>query len=364
MIASKTMKIEKQFLMYRGGSLDSPTVAYETWGTLKGEGDNAILIFSGLSPSAHASSSPEDSSAGWWEEMIGPGLPVDTNRFFVICVNSLGSCFGSTGPASVDPNTGSLYRLSFPVLSLEDVAESAFEVLKALGVKKLNTIIGCSMGGMTALAFCAQHSGFSDQMISISSATEALPFAIAVRSLQREMICKDPKWNQGNYDVDDPPVIGQRLARKLGMMTYRSAIEWEYRFAREEAENKNGGNPFYGDFAVESYLENHANKFSGQFDANCYLYLSRASDLFDFSQHGGTLEVGFSRLKLKRCLVIGVQSDILFPIHQQKKLVDDLSRVVNDLQFKELDCIKGHDSFLVEMDEFCPVIHDFLTFAE
>ena len=346
--------------MHRGGYLESPTIAYETWGTLQGTGENAILLFTGLSPSAHAASSTDNPAAGWWEDMIGSGLPLDSDRFFIICVNSLGSCFGSTGPASINPATGERYRLSFPVLTLEDVAEAGYQVLKHLGIGRLHTTIGCSMGGMSALGFCVRHPEVSAGFVSISSATRALPFSIAVRSLQREMIRRDPKWADGNYDVEDPPATGQRLARKLGMITYRSAQEWEQRFGRERVSTEEGsGDPFRIDFAVESYLESHARKFTGQFDPNCYLYLSRASDLFDLAEHGGSLKSGFARLKLKRALVIGVTSDILFPLHQQQELADGLSEVVETVQFVALDSIKGHDSFLVDMDAFRPVISDY-----
>lgn len=343
--------------MHRGGWLESPSIAYETWGTLRGKGDNAILVFTGLSPSAHAASSAENPAAGWWEEMIGSGLPLDTDHYFIICVNSLGSCFGSTGPASTDPLTGQRYRLKFPVLSLEDVAEGGYVVARHLGLEKLHTTIGCSMGGMSALGFCVRHPGFSDGAILISSATRALPFSIAVRSLQREIIRRDPKWMDGNYDPADPPLTGQRLARKLGMITYRSAKEWEQRFGRERVTSEGrGGDPFFSEFSIESYLEMHANRFSGQFDPNCYLYLSRASDLFDLAEHGGSLTSGFSKLRLKRALVIGVETDILFPLHQQRELAEGLSAVTPDVRFVPLACIRGHDSFLVDMDAFRPVI--------
>ena len=358
---SKKIQVKGKFNMHRGGYLESPTIAYETWGELQGKGDNAILIFTGLSPSAHAASSPQNPAAGWWEDMIGSGLPLDTDKYFVICVNSLGSCFGSTGPASVDPATGEAYRLNFPVLTLEDVADGGFEVVRGLGLEKLHSVLGCSMGGMSALAFCVRHPEISNGLISISSATRALPFSIAVRSLQREMIVKDPRWQDGQFDAQDPPVTGQRLARKLGMMTYRSAEEWEQRFGRERVTSEHvPGKQFSIDFSVESYLEAQAEKFTGSFDANCYLYLSRASDLFDLAEHGGSLRSGFGKLNLQRALVIGVRTDILFPIHQQAELAEGLSEVVADVELVELDCIKGHDSFLVEMDDFRPVLSSHL----
>ena len=353
-------EVKGRFAMHRGGFLESPRIAYETWGEVRGDGANAVLLFTGLSPSAHAASSPENPAAGWWEDMIGPGLPLDTDHYFVICVNSLGSCFGSTGPASFDPVSGERYRLTFPVLTLEDVAEGGFEVVRHIGLRKVHTTIGCSMGGMSALAFCVRHPELSERLISISSAVRALPFGIAVRSLQREMIRQDPKWLNGSYRLDDPPIGGQRLARKLGMITYRSAKEWEKRFGRERisAEHR-AGDQFSGDFSVESYLEMHAIRFTGQFDPNCYLYLSRASDLFDLAEHGGSLRLGVSKLKLQKALVIGVETDILFPLHQQERLAECLSLVIDDVTFRPLDCIRGHDSFLVEMDAFRPEISRF-----
>lgn len=346
--------------MHRGGYLESPCIAYETWGKPNDARDNAILLFTGLSPSAHAASSVKNPAAGWWEDMIGSGLPLDTDSHFVICINSLGSCFGSTGPASINPETGELYRLHFPVLTLEDVARGGFEVVSHLGLGQLHTVMGVSMGGMTALAFAVQHPEMTDRFITISSATRVLPFSIAVRSLQREMIRRDPKWLHGDYALDDPPIGGQRLARKLGMISYRSAVEWEHRFGRERIVYEEApGDQFQGDFSVESYLEAQAVKFTGQFDANCYLYLSRASDLFDLAEHGGSLAAGFSKLQLKKALVIGVKSDFLFPLHQQEELAAGLAKVVEDVSFRPLDCIKGHDSFLVDMDAFRPEICSF-----
>jgi len=358
--ATQLYTYDGRFRMHRGGFLESPTLAYETWGTLSPERDNAILIFTGLSPSAHAASSAEDPAPGWWEEMIGSGLPLDTDRYFVICVNSLGSCFGSTGPASVNPETGRRYRLEFPLLTLEDVAESAWLVVQHLGIDRLHTVIGCSMGGMTGIAFCVRHPGKTEGFISISSSARALPFSIAIRSLQRELIRSDPKWRKGRYTSADPPLLGQRLARKLGVITYRSAEEWKQRFGRERAtEHARIEDQFTAEFAVESYLEHQAQKFSGSFDPNCYLYLSHASDLFDLAEYGGSLEAGFRRIRLDRALVIGVKTDLLFPIEQQRELANGLGVNCPDSKFVELNCLVGHDSFLVDMDAFRPVICEF-----
>jgi homoserine O-acetyltransferase len=348
--------------MHRGGSLLSPTIAYETWGKLNHTRDNAILIFTGMSPSAHAASSTEDPTPGWWEDIIGPGLSIDTRRYFVICVNSLGSCFGSTGPASIDPRTGDIYRLKFPVLSLEDVARGGFEVLKHLGVNRLKATLGPSMGGMTALAFEILFPGLSEGFVSMSSGPRSLPFSIALRSLQREIIRKDPAWMGGHYPRDAQPLVGMRLARKLGMITYRSAEEWRLRFGRERSASTDAsGDPFGQVFEVETYLEHHAQKFTGQFDANCYLYLSRASDLFDITEHGSSVDAALSKVRVSRALIIGVKTDFLFPIYQQRELAEGLEGPGREVTFAELDSLQGHDSFLVDMDRYRPLLAEFFA---
>jgi len=350
------------FQMRRGGVLESPTVAYETWGKLNARADNAVLIFTGLSPSAHATSSPLDPAPGWWEEMVGPCRPIDTNQYFVVCVNSLGSCFGSTGPASIDPATGEPYRLTFPVLTLEDVAVAGKAVIDHLGIRSLYSVVGPSMGGMTTLAFAAMYPEAARSLVLISMASRSLPYAISLRSLQREMIRRDPEWKDGAYAPDAGPISGMRLARKLGMITYRSGKEWETRFGRERvSEERTSGDPFAADFEVESYLEHHAQKFTGQFDANCYLYLSRASDLFDLAEHGGSVKAALKRIQADRILIVGVQSDFLFTIDQQRELAAQFEQVGKPAALVELDSIQGHDSFLVDMDQFRPVVASFFN---
>ena len=344
------------------GELISPTVAYETWGALSSDHSNCILIFTGLSPSAHACSSKEDPSTGWWEDMVGPNKPINTNEYFVICINSLGSCFGSTSPISINPETDEPYRLSFPVLSVEDIANAANELLEVLDISVLHAVIGPSMGGMSALSFCQLHPGKTKRLISISSAARSSPFSIALRSLQREIIRNDPSWKNGAYDLNgNGPISGMRLARKLGMITYRSAKEWSARFGRERAMDKDLKSGAFGvDFEIESYLESHANKFIGAFDPNCYLYLSRAMDLFDASDPDGNLENSFKQLKLEEALIIGEETDLLFPISQQAELAEALEKYVNKVHLVRLDSLQGHDSFLVDMDRFRPVISAFI----
>lgn len=359
--ARKTHKIEGTFRM-RNGHLDSPVVAYETWGELNFQKDNGILIFTGLSPSAHAASSEVDPSTGWWEQMVGDSKPIDTTKYFVICVNSLGSCFGSTGPSSKNPETDEPYGLSFPVLTIEDIAHAGHEVVKSLGLQRLHAVVGASMGGMTCLAYSILFPEIADSVVSISGSPRAAPFAIALRSLQREIIRSDPIWNDGQYEPEEEPVLGMRLARKLGMLTYRSAAELEQRFGREMIpEERQVGDRFGLDFEVESYLEAHANKFIGTFDANCYLYLSRAMDLFDVADHGGSVEHGLKRIGAKRALVIGVETDLLFPIDHQQRIADGLRTDGRDVQFHSLASIQGHDAFLVDMDRFRPILCDFFN---
>ena len=356
--ARRYLTLDAPFHMAHG-TLPGVTLAFETWGELAPRRDNAVLIFTGLSPSAHVASSPGDPSTGWWEDMVGPDKPIDTNRYFVVCVNSLGSCFGSTGPASINPATRVPYRLDFPVLCLEDVANAGHAVVESLGIERLHAVVGASMGGMTALAFAMLHPAATASLLSISSAARGLPFAIAVRSLQREMIRSDPAWRDGTYAPDAPPAQGMRLARKLGMISYRSAVEWAGRFGRERATDDLAGEPFGIDFEVESYLAAHAAKFVGTFDANCYLYLSRAMDLFDVCDHGGSLAAGLARVQAERALVIGVETDILFPLSQQQELAEGLRATVGEVTFRPLASIQGHDSFLVDMDRFRPAIADF-----
>jgi len=360
--ARRHFTFEGEFPMHRGGALHNPTFAYESWGKQNGARDNGVLIFTGLSPPAHAASSKEDPTPGWWEEIVGPGRPIDTRRYYVICVNSLGSCFGSTGPASVDPLTNDVYRLTFPVLSLEDVARAGYELARHLGVQRLHAVVGPSMGGMTALAFAVLFPDFVDGLVLMSSGPRSLPFAIALRSLQREMIRKDPNWKAGNYTPDALPLTGMRLARKLGMITYRSAEEWRQRFGRERAAAEyTAGDPFGINFEIESYLEHHANKFIGQFDPNCYLYLSRASDLFDIAEHGASVAGGLSKVGANRVLIIGVTTDFLFPIYQQQELADGLAGAGRKVDFVELNSLQGHASFLVDMDNYRPVIARFFS---
>lgn len=360
--ARRYFELSPQFPMKRGGVLHGARVAYETWGELSASRDNAILILTGLSPNAHAAANEDDPTPGWWQDMLGPGKPIDTSRWFVICVNTLGSCKGSTGPASINPDTGRLYRLDFPELSLEDAANAAHELVSGLGVARLACLIGNSMGGMTALAYLSMHPGSARAHISISTAPQAQPFSIAIRSLQREAIRLDPDWRLGQYDDEHYPDAGMSIARKLGVITYRSAMEWVGRFARIRLDSeKRDDEPFAAEFQVESYLAGHAKRFVRNFDPNCYLYLSRASDWFDIAEHGGgDASAGLARIHLERALVIGVSTDILFPLSQQEEIAAGLRQGGADVDFVALDSPQGHDAFLVDIDGFGGAIAPFL----
>jgi homoserine O-acetyltransferase len=349
------------FALHGGGVLHGARIAYETWGRLNADRSNAILLYTGLSPPAHAAASERDSSPGWWQRMIGPGLAIDTSRYHVICVNSLGSCFGSTGPASIDPATGERYRLSFPEVAVEDIARAGWEAVRALGITRLDTVIGPSLGGMTVLAFAAQFPEGARRLVSISGSPAASPFAIALRSVQREAILRDPDWQGGHYAPDKPPRSGLRVARKLGTITYRSAAEWRQRFGRERiASNALRANPFAPRFAVEGYLESQAEKFTRVFDANCYLYLSAAMDRFDLAEHGGSYPAAFQGSSLEKALVIGVESDMLYPIHEQAAIAEAFEQNGIITRCARMPSLEGHDAFLVDIPRFDAEIRRFL----
>ena len=350
------------FSMYKGGYLREVTLAYESWGKLSADADNAILIFCGLSPSAHAASSEKDPSPGWWEYMVGPGKAIDTNRYFVVCVNSLGGCHGSTGPSSINPETGQAYGAKFPCLTVEDIAKAGYLLMQELGAERLFAAVGSSMGGMASLSYAMQFPHAIEYLISISAATAALPLTIALRSLQREIIRSDPAWKNGMYRKGEEPLAGMALARKLGLVSYRAADEWNSKFDRSKLPLENlTGKPFQREFEIENYLEYNAQKFVHSFDANSYQYLSRAMDLFDVTEHGGSIDAGMAKIKVRKALVVGVTTDILFPSRQQKEIADSMERTDTDVEYVEIDSVNGHDAFLVDDEHFTPVVSGFLA---
>jgi homoserine O-acetyltransferase len=287
--------------------------------------------------------------------MIGPGAPMDTDHYFVICLNSLGSCKGSTGPASINPETGRPWRLDFPELTVEDIAASASLLLRQLGIEQLCILAGPSMGGMTSLAWLRQNPKGARHFITISSSPKAEPFSIAVRSLQREMIVTDTNWNDGQYEEGSYPENGMRMARKLGMLSYRSAEEWRARFGRQPQDYFEP-EVFGMNFSVESYLEAAARRFIGSFDPCSYIYLSRSMDWFDAGDGYPTLAAALSEVQLESAFVMGVETDILFPLHQQKEIASALSENHIQTGFSEVPSIMGHDAFLVDYHHFNPQV--------
>ena len=353
------LQVEEPFVFESGGSIPKATLAYETWGELNQDRSNAVLILTGLSPNAHAASSEDDPTKGWWEPMVGPGKPIDTKKHFVICVNSLGSCQGSTGPGCINPETGKSYRLSFPDLVIPDIAKGAAMVLEYLQISQLRAVVGPSMGGMSCLALLRMYPNISRHALLISTAARAEPFAIAIRSLQREIIVRDPNWQDGAYTSESWPETGLRLARKLGMISYRSEPEWRDRFGREQQVHFDE-RLFGMHFSVESYLEAAARKFSHNADPCCYLCLSQALGWVDLGDGSADLEDAFSDLKIESAKTIGVNTDFLWPPHQQKEIAECFENAGVKSELQLIDSIQGHDSFLVDYDRFCPAVAEYM----
>ncbi len=367
--SARQVPLPSPFRLQAGGELLGAEVAVETYGQLAPARDNAILLFTGLSASAHAASHPGDPSAGWWESMIGPGKALDTDRWFVISVNSLGSCFGSTGPASPSPVTTCPYAGDFPELRVEDIARASQAAVDWFGIETLAATIGCSLGGMTVLAHAVCFPGRTRAMVSISGAMAANAAAIATRSLQREMVGSMLRSNAPDALVRQ----AMRWARKIGVLSYVGTELLEKRFGRDQTE------PFSGrgsgtDFEVESWLEHLAQKFVRAFDPWSYWFISRAMDLFDFAAHGqapdgdavvhrhdaGDAARAASFLRLERALVIGVEEDLLFPVQQQRNIAQVLDTAGIRTDYVELASAYGHDAFLTEHRLFTPVLASFL----
>jgi len=366
---ARRIALPSPFRLTMGGELVGAEVAVETYGTLNPARDNAILVFTGLSASAHAAAHPLDPSPGWWNAMIGPGRALDTDRHYVVVVNSLGSCFGSTGPASVNPLTGQVYGGDFPEMRVEDIARASQAAVDALGIDTLLAAVGCSLGGMTVLAHAALFPGRARGIVSISGAMAANAAAIATRSLQREMVGTLLKAGADRSLVEQ----AMRWARKIGVLSYVGTDLVEQRFGRDQTE------PYAGrgsgtDFEVESWLEHLAKKFVRQFDPWSYWTISRAMDLFDFGafgvaagtdglRHRGATDTAAAArtLQLERALVIGVREDLLFPVDQQREMGQVLGEAGVDCEYVELCSPYGHDAFLTESTLFTPVLADFLS---
>ncbi|KAF2144165.1 uncharacterized protein K452DRAFT_296397 [Aplosporella prunicola CBS 121167] len=263
-----------------GGILPEVNIAYEAWGNLNSEKSNAILLHTGLSASSHAKSTEANPKPGWWEKFIGPGKPLDTNKYFIICTNVVGSCFGSTGPSSVDPRNGQRYATTFPILTMEDMERAQFRLLDHLGIEKLYASVGSSMGGMLSLAAGVLFPERVSRIVTISGCARSHPYSIAMRHTQRQVLMNDPNWQRGHYYDGIPPHAGMKMARQIATVTYRSGPEWEQRFGRRRADPSRPP-ALCPDFLIETYLDHAGEKWCLEYDANSLLYVSKAMDLFD-----------------------------------------------------------------------------------
>ncbi|KAK4236020.1 homoserine O-acetyltransferase [Achaetomium macrosporum] len=281
--ATKTFHCNEPLLLDHGGRLHEFDIAYETWGQMNADRSNVILLHTGLSASSHAHSTPENPQPGWWERFIGPGLALDTNKYFIICTNVIGGCYGSTGPSSIDPSDGKRYATRFPILTIQDMVRAQFRLLDHLGVSKLYASVGSSMGGMQSLAAGVEFPSRVGRIVSISACVRSHPYSIAMRYVQRRAILNDPNWNRGFYYGRVPPHVGMKLAREIATITYRSGPEWEQRFGRRRADASKPP-ALCPDFLVETYLDHAGEKFCLTYDPNSLLYVSKAMDLFDLGR--------------------------------------------------------------------------------
>jgi homoserine O-acetyltransferase len=341
----ETFHHAEPFVCEHGDALPELTLAYETWGALAPERDNTILLHTGLSASSHAKSHPRNPNAGWWEDFIGPGAPIDTDRYFVVCSNLLGGCYGSTGPPSTDPRTGEPYATDFPILCVRDMVRAQLLLLDHLGIERLHASVGASLGGMQSLDLAALAPERVGRVVSISAAARSYPQSIAMRFVQRQAVMADPDWREGRYYGKSFPHRGQRIAREIGTITYRSGPEWQERFGRRRAAE--GPPRLDEDFQVESYLAYQADKFCLQYDANSYLYISKAMDLFDLLEGQGDARPDIDRIQAPT-LVVGVTTDVLFPVWQQRELAEALTKRGVSVDYLELDAAYGHDTFLID----------------
>ena len=351
--------------LQHGGQLGPITLAYETWGTLNAEGTNAILITHALTGDAHAHDveQPDFSKVAWWNPLIGPGRSFDTLRYFVICSNVLGGCYGSTGPSSLNPATGRPYGMSFPVVTIRDMVRAQRLLIEHLGVRQLAMVAGGSIGGQQALEWAVMYPELV-QNVAVIAATAALTAqAVAFSEVGRQAIMNDVRWRNGDYLPGDGPEGGLAIARMLAMITYQSEEAMEMRFARQPAQittipSPSGAANLGGRFDVESYLYYQGESLVQRFDANSYLYISRAMDLYDVSEGYVSLEAALRRLRSK-CLFIGIRSDFLFPAARVRWLADQARIAGGNATYIELDSPHGHDAFLKEWEQMTDALRWF-----
>ena len=345
-----------------GGALLSPVeIAYETYGTLAPDGGNAILICHALTGDQHvASPHPVTGKPGWWTRMVGPGKPVDPERHFIVCANVLGSCMGSSGPATVNPATGKPWGMDFPVITIRDMVRAQAMLLDHLGVGRLKAVVGGSMGGMQALSWPATFPDRVEAVVVIASTARHSAQNIAFHEVGRQAVMADPRWNGGAYYDGEPPAAGLAVARMAAHITYLSEAGLTEKFGRrlQAREAKSFG--FDADFQIESYLRHQGLSFVDRFDANAYLYITRAMDYFDLAEeHGGLLASAFRETRARFCLV-SFDTDWLYPTRDSRSIVHALNAAGAPVSFVELSSPYGHDAFLLEAPELKRVVDGFL----
>jgi len=342
------------------------TLAYQTYGQLNERGDNAILLCHALSGDAHvAGIHAEDGRAGWWDTMVGPGKAFDTDRYFIICSNVLGGCKGSSGPSSRHPVDGQPYALRFPIVTIADMVRAQKRLVRSLGVEKLLAVSGGSMGGMQALAWARLYPDAVKGAIPIATAARHSAQSIAWNDIGRRAIMSDPNWNGGNYygEGKPKPDVGLGIARMVGHVTYLSEPSMEEKFGREWQQGHGPNYTFDVEYAVESYLTYQAEKFNQRFDANSYLYITRALDYFDFARWDGSDEAAFSKTK-SHFLFVAYSTDWLYPESQNRELFEAARAVGVPAEFLLVESQKGHDGFLIDTNEKAAGVTEFLDKLE
>jgi homoserine O-acetyltransferase len=334
-----------------GKSLGPIDVAYETYGKPDSKGENTVLICHALSGNAHVAgyNSPDDKKPGWWDNMVGPGKGIDTNKYYVICSNFLGGCSGTTGPSSINPKTGKPYGLDFPIITVGDMVRVQKLLLDKLGVKRLLAVIGGSIGGMQVLQWAIEYPDFVRAAIPIATTSHLSAQSVAFDAVGRNAILADADFAEGQYHNKGQPARGLSIARMIGHITYLSKESMREKFGRKLRAADDYGYDFDSEFAVETYLDYQGQSFVERFDANSYLYITKASDYFDLTKDYGSLKAAFANTK-SRFLVVSFSSDWLFTPAQSRAIVDALAENRKDVSYCDIASPSGHDAFLLESD--------------